>query len=59
MENYLPEWGLQILNKTFFGEMYILCFGFKKTLLKIKNSTCQPKYTRCEIRVEMQNRLFK
>ena len=28
MENYLPKWGLQILSRTFFDEMYILCFGF-------------------------------
>ena len=38
MENHLPKWGLQILSKTFFDKMYILCFGFKKTPLKIKNS---------------------
>ena len=38
MEKYLPKSGLQILSRTFFDKMYILCFGFKKTLLKIKNS---------------------
>ena len=30
MENYLPKWGLQILSRTFFDDMYILCFALKK-----------------------------
>ena len=39
VENYLPNWGLQIPSKTFFDKIYILYFGLKKqTLLKIKNS---------------------
>ena len=30
MENYLPKGGLQILSKTFFDKMYIICLGLKK-----------------------------
>ena len=30
MENYLPKWGVQILNKTLLDRMYILCFDYKK-----------------------------
>ena len=29
MQNYLPERSLQILSRTFFGKIYILCYDFK------------------------------
>ena len=57
MEIYLPKRGLQILNRAFFVK--ILCFDFKKTVFKIKNSIFQPKYVRYEKSVKMQNRLLK
>ena len=46
MENYLPKWGLQILIKTLFDRMYILCFDYKKHIWK--NSIFFTKI--CEIR---------
>ena len=32
MENYLSEWGLQIISRTFFEKMYILCFDFENPI---------------------------
>ena len=32
MENYLPKFGLQILTRTFFDWIYILCFDFRKII---------------------------
>ena len=49
------KWGPHILTRTFFDKMYILCFGFKKTLLKIKNSIFQPKYMRYKISIKIKN----
>ena len=46
-------------KKTFLDNMYILCFGFKKTLLEIKKFHFQQKYVRYEISVKLQNRLPK
>ena len=56
---YLPKWNLQILSRTFFNKMYIFSFGFKKTLLKIKNSIFQPKYVRYKISIKIKNRSRK
>ena len=39
MENYLPKWGLQILNRTFFDKMYNLCYGYKNKNI-IENPKC-------------------
>ena len=44
IDNYLTEWGLQILIWTFCDRIYILWFGLKKTIMKIKNSIFQAKY---------------
>ena len=59
VEYYLLRRGLQILTRTFFDKVYILCFRFKKTLLIIKNSIFKPKYVRYKISVKIKNRLLK
>ena len=39
MKNYLSKWGLQMLNRTVFDKIYILCLDFKYWKSKIPFST--------------------
>ena len=52
MSNYLPKSGLQILIRTFFDRMYILCFDFKNT---IENQEFHFSTKICEIRKKRKN----
>ena len=47
IENYLPKWCLQIVSKTFFDKMFILCFDLKNT---IENQKFNFVIKICEIR---------
>ena len=52
IENYLPEWGLQISIMTFFDRMHILCFDFMNT---IENQEFYFLTKICKIRIKRWN----